>query len=200
MTPAGLILDFGEVLTGPQPPETLERMAALAGLPLDEFLTRYWRHRLDYDGGLTGADYWARVLDGVGRPDDATVRALIEADVRSWSRYREDVWRLAEEFRARGGRTAMLSNGVHEIVAHLRRSGRLDPAFDAVIVSCEVGRCKPDPEIYRIALERLGIPAASTLFVDDRAENIAAADALGLRTLTFEGDGSVPVLRRLLRL
>ncbi len=94
----------------------------------------------------------------------------------------------------------MLSNGVREIVRRLRASGRLDAVFDTVTVSCEVGCCKPDPAIYRICLKRLGVPAPSTLFVDDRAENIAAAESLGLRTLHFTGDASVAALRRELRL
>ena len=114
----GLILDFGEVLTRSQPRATLERMAALARLPFDELVSRYWRHRLDYDGGITGEAYWRRVLDGSGSdsvsgsaPASAEViAALIDADYQSWSDYRHEVWDIAAAFRARGGRTAILSN------------------------------------------------------------------------------------------
>ena len=45
MTPTALILDFGEVLTNPQPRSIVERMAAIARLPLEQFVTRYWAHR-----------------------------------------------------------------------------------------------------------------------------------------------------------
>jgi putative hydrolase of the HAD superfamily len=55
---------------------------------------------------------------------------------------------------------------------------RLEAWVDVVVASCEVGRCKPDPEIYRICLERLGLAADPTLFVDDRMENLQAARAL----------------------
>ena len=197
MTPAGLILDFGEVLTRPQPQPVLEQMASLAGLPPGQFVSRYWQHRAAYDGGLTGTEYWTRVLDGLPGLAPETVPELIDLDVQSWSDYRAEVWQLAADFRAGGGRTAMLSNGVTEIIEQLRRSRRLDTWFDAVIVSCEVGRCKPDPEIYRICLDRLGVPAEETLFVDDRLENLAAAESVGLRTLHFTGEDSVPALKRL---
>lgn len=195
---AGLILDFGEVLTRAQPAHIVEHMARLARLPLDEFLARYWQHRLAYDGGLTGEAYWARVLDGAGGVPEAGVTELIEADAQSWCDFREEVWDLARAFRERGGRTAMLSNGVAEIISRLRRARPLEPWFDTVVVSCEVGCCKPAPEIYRICIERLGVPAEGTLFVDDRAENIAAAGRAGLGTLHFRGDESVPALRQML--
>lgn len=195
---AGLILDFGEVLTRPQPAQVVERMARLAGLAPDRFSARYWQHRLAYDGGLPAAEYWQRVLEGVDGLPEGVVAELIEADALSWSDFRDEVWDLARAFRARGGRTAMLSNGVAEIVARVRVARPLETWFDTVVVSCEIGRCKPDPEIYRVCVERLGVPAELTLFVDDRPENLAGAESIGLRTLHFTGDGSVPALRRLL--
>lgn len=200
MRPDALILDFGEVLTRSQPPELVERMAGLAGMPVEDFAGRYWRHRLAYDQGLTGAQYWGRVLEATdGLPGDLVER-LVEADVLSWSSYREEVWDLAAGFRASGGRTAMLSNGVAEIIARIRAGRDLARWFDVVVVSCEVGVCKPEPEIYRACVERLGVPAARALFVDDRLENLRGAEAVGLQTLHFTGDASVEPLRRALGL
>ena len=60
--------------------------------------------------------------------------------------------------------------------------------FDVVVVSYEVGLAKPDPRIFELCLSRLGAQAGEALFVDDRAENVAAAERLGLRTLLFTGD------------
>jgi putative hydrolase of the HAD superfamily len=201
MTPRALILDFGEVLTRPQSPAAVERLATVAGLAVDEFVARYWRYRPDYDGGGLAVDeYWRRVLER-DEPVPATVlEELIAADAASWTDYRNDVWDLAAAFHARGRRTAMLSNGVPEIIGHVRTERRLADWFDVVIVSCEVGCCKPDPAIYQLCLDRLGEPADQTLFVDDRAENLQAAELVGLQTLQFWGDESVAVLRRLLDL
>jgi HAD superfamily hydrolase (TIGR01509 family) len=76
----------------------------------------------------------------------------------------------------------------------------LDRWFDVVVVSCEVGSCKPGPEIYRVCVERLGVAPDVTLFVDDRIENLQAASRIGLQTLHFTGDASVPKLREALGL
>ena len=65
MTPTALILDFGEVLTNPQPRRIVERMAAIARLPLEQFVTRYWAHRPEYDGGMAATEYLAA---GARRP------------------------------------------------------------------------------------------------------------------------------------
>src|SRR5438552_11618932 len=142
MTPTGLILDFGEVLTRPQRRDAAELMASLVQLPFEEFLARYWRHRPAYDGGLAVEEYWRRVVERTDALPPAMVNELVEADALSWTDYRGDVWDIAAAFRGRGHRTAMLSNGVPEIIARVRAARPLENWFDVVIVSCEVGWCK----------------------------------------------------------
>ena len=53
--------------------------------------------------------------------------------------------------------------------------------FDALTASHLIGFCKPDPRAFRAALDRMGATAAETVFVDDLAENVEAARALGFR-------------------
>jgi putative hydrolase of the HAD superfamily len=199
-TVRALILDFGEVLTRPQPRHVIERMASMTRLPVDQFLSRYWRHRKAYDGGLTGQEYWSLVLERHEDFPASLLSELIEMDALSWSDYREAVWDIAAEFRARGNRIAMLSNGVAEIICHVRAERHLEELFDVVIVSCEVGHCKPESDIYRMCIDQLAVPAAVTLFVDDRLENLRAAEDVGLRTFHFTGDDSVAALRTALDL
>ena len=193
-----LILDFGEVLVHPQSADAIARMAQLVHVSAPEFQTRYWAHRVAYDSGLPAADYWRRVLEGLDpAPDDLDpiVADLIAADYDSWTVYRPDVWAIARGFKAAGGRTAILSNGVPEIMGRLLRERSLAEFFDAIVVSYEVGCAKPDPAIYRICLDRLKVPAEAALFVDDRIENLEAASRLGIQTLHFTGDASVGELR-----
>lgn len=57
--------------------------------------------------------------------------------------------------------------------------------FDVLVWSYQLGIAKPDPEIYRHALERLGTAPGETLFIDDKRENIDAAVKLGMRGMVF---------------
>jgi putative hydrolase of the HAD superfamily len=167
-------------------------MAAKLGAPGDRFRDAYWGHRHAYDAGLSAHDYWRRVAEAAGRPvgdvPQPMIDRLIDMDVSSWAEYRDEVWDLARSFRAGGGRTAFLSNGVPETMARIRAERPLDRWFDVVVVSYEVGLAKPDPRIFELCLSRLGAHAGEALFVDDRAENVAAAERLGIRTLHFTGD------------
>jgi putative hydrolase of the HAD superfamily len=202
--PAGLILDYGNVLSRAQDQRWFGPAAARVGASAETFRAAYWQHRHDYDAGLPASEYWQRVLaaarPGAGPgPDSADLAWLIERDVASWVAYDDAVWGLAAEFRARGGRTAFLSNSGPEVMAKVRADRRIEAVFDAVIVSCEVGLSKPDPRIYRLCLERLGLEAAQVLFVDDRAANVEGAARVGLRTLQFEGPDALERLRALVR-
>ena len=55
--------------------------------------------------------------------------------------------------------------------------------FDATVVSHEVGLRKPDPAIYELALQRLGVEAGAAVFLDDMQPNIDAAAAMGMATV-----------------
>jgi putative hydrolase of the HAD superfamily len=59
--------------------------------------------------------------------------------------------------------------------------------FKVTLSSCYLGLRKPEPEIYKRALDILGRPAERVLFIDDRAENVAGAVAAGMKAIRFEG-------------
>jgi putative hydrolase of the HAD superfamily len=201
--PDGLILDYGNVLTHAQDQTWMDGTARRLGADAAAFRAAYWHHRHAYDADLTAAEYWGRVVAasrrGAGALDAADLAWLIEADIASWSVYRDEVWALAAEFRGAGGHTAFLSNSGPEVMARVREHRLLEARFDAVVISCEVGLSKPDPRIYRLCLDRLGLAAPATLFVDDRADNVEAAARVGLRTLQFEGPDALERLRALIR-
>jgi putative hydrolase of the HAD superfamily len=58
--------------------------------------------------------------------------------------------------------------------------------FETMVISAEEGVAKPAAEVYRRTLERLGVGAAQTVFVDDMEANVAAARALGMAGVVFE--------------
>jgi len=196
MSLEALILDYGNVLSHPQPGDWFESIAAQAGVPTNAFQDAYWQHRRLYDAGLPAAEYWKRVLATLGHSprafdQEAVIDQLVKADVASWTEYREEIWDLAQSFRARGGRTAFLSNGVPEAMAKIRADRHLKRWFDVVVVSCEVGVAKPDPVIFQMCLTRLGVEPSRALFVDDRIENIEGAARIGLQTFHFVGTDAV---------
>jgi putative hydrolase of the HAD superfamily len=93
---------------------------------------------------------------------------------------------LVARLRALGLKTAVLSNTITAHVTHNREKGLYD-AFDVLVFSNEVGLNKPDVAIYRHTLEQLGLaerPQAA-FFVDDLAENVEAARALGMHGLLY---------------
>ena len=187
--PAALILDYGEVLSHAMRPGAMALMASQVGTVDTELTQAYWRHRREYDLGMPVREYWALVTNDLGVAlDDGLLDALIAIDVDAWTDYRHEMWMLAATFRSSGGKVGILSNGVPEIVTRIRADHDLPSLFDAVVISYEVQLAKPEPEIYRVVLDRLGIPAFDALFVDDRADNIDAARELGLQTLLFTGD------------
>jgi putative hydrolase of the HAD superfamily len=84
-----------------------------------------------------------------------------------------------------GVRFAMLTNNVREWEPHWRTKLPIDDIFETVVDSAFVGFRKPDPRIYAIALERLGLPAEACAFVDDLERNVAAARELGFHGVEF---------------
>jgi epoxide hydrolase-like predicted phosphatase len=94
-----------------------------------------------------------------------------------------------------GVRTGLISNswgtGIYER-APLR-------IFDATVISGDVGLHKPQPEIYELGAERIGVPPAACVFVDDLRENVAGAEAVGMTAILHRDPATtIAELERLL--
>ena len=92
---------------------------------------------------------------------------------------------VLEELAARGRRLAALTNFSRETWPVARARFGFLGRFEHVVVSGEVGMVKPDPRIYRLAIDRCALEPARTVFVDDMAANVAAARAEGLHAVRF---------------
>ena len=115
-------------------------------------------------------------------------RAFTETGVELY----EDSLPVVRELRARGTRTALISNCSHSTRPIVDRLG-LDEEFDEVLLSFEVGIHKPDPGIYREALRRLGdVAPERSVFVDDQPPYCDGAAVLGIETFLIDrsGDGT----------
>lgn len=81
--------------------------------------------------------------------------------------------------------TAILSNAGDKSRYVMEKIYHLDRYVEEIIISAEERVIKPDPEIYRIALERLGTNPETSLLIDDLRENIEAARKFGMHAIQF---------------
>lgn len=183
-----LVCDYGNVLSLPQDPAGIARLAALAGYGEEEFTDRYWADREAYDRADLGVvAYWSRVL---GRaPDSQLLDALIAADVASWCRLNPATLAATERAATRGFRLALLSNAPVEVARAVEQLPELSP-FAPRWFSCDLRAVKPEPAVYEHVVAAVG----DAVFLDDRPENVAGATAAGLRAVVFEDPAQIDQL------
>jgi len=92
---------------------------------------------------------------------------------------------LMRELKAEGYRMAMLTNNVREWEPLWRTMLPVDEIFETVVDSGFVGCRKPEPQIYELTLERIGMPAEACLFVDDLPHNCEGARKAGMSAVHF---------------
>ncbi|MBM7169515.1 HAD family phosphatase [Streptomyces sp. G44] len=182
-----LLFDMFGVIARHQSEDGRARLVATAGVPEAPFWEAYWGLRQPYDrGDVTGPGYWRRVAEALGTIfGREQVARLIEADIASWSRVDATMVTLIEELAAAGERIALLSNIPEELALHYEARHAWLRHFQVRAFSCRIGHAKPEPGAYRWCLDALETEPGRVLFVDDREENIRAAEAAGLRGHLF---------------
>jgi putative hydrolase of the HAD superfamily len=182
-----VIFDFGYVLSLPPRASDYQKLAALAGIEGRSFEEVYWGQRADYDRGtIDGPAYWRRVANAAGRVVAAAqIESLIAADIAIWMRANPVMMEWVRALKARGLKIAVLSNMPIEISTYMRQHAPWFRDFDYVCFSAEVQLAKPDAAIFRACWNVVGSNPEECLFIDDRAENVEAARALGMCALKF---------------
>lgn len=175
------------VLTQPPEPEAHANLVRITGLPADKLDALYWADRHAFDEGkLNGHTYWQAIVRQAGlNLSPAAIEELIHWDARLWMSLNPPMLAWAEALRARGIRTAILSNMGDTALREMEREFDWLARFDVLVWSYQLGIAKPDPAIYRYTLEKLGTRPEKTLFIDDRQVNVDAAAALGINGLVF---------------
>ena len=178
-----LLLDYGAVISFTQPEADVRAIEAVVpDVPPERLWEAYWARRLEYDLGLDDAEYWAAVL---GRPAaEAELAELVRRDVESWMHVDERVVAALPALREHGVRLGLLSNAPAPIARRLEEQPWAQ-AFHSLTFSCDIPAAKPDPAAYEAALDALGAAAEDVVFVDDRAENIEGARAVGITAVHF---------------
>jgi putative hydrolase of the HAD superfamily len=145
----------------------------------DEAVERHYRDFLD--GRTDFVTFRRRRLDEALEPWGAADDELFDAYMREKARIPDvitpfpDAVATLRALRALGLRVGVLTNGPADVQGRKLEVSGLGPELDAVTISGEIGVAKPDPEAFRIALERLGTRPEETAMVGDSLEN----DVLG---------------------
>ena len=194
----GLLLDFGGVLTTNVfdsfrdfcereglDPDTVKRLfredpralAELRKLEKGELSEEEFAERFGPIVGVSDTDGLVDRLFAGMEPDEAMIEAVKKA-------------------RSGGVRTGLISNSW----GHGRYDRSAFPAlFDGVVISGEVGLHKPEPEIFELGADKVGLAPDDCVFVDDLRENCAGAEAVGMTAVLHRGaDSTLPELERLL--
>ncbi|MEU1202557.1 HAD family phosphatase [Streptomyces sp. NPDC005813] len=188
-----VLFDLFGVIARTQSPEDRERVLRAADLPAahsaDRFWDAYWSLRPDYDSGRTdGRQYWRQVAEALDTRFDARrTDALVAADIAGWDGVDPDMIGLVGELSTAGRDIALLSNIPAELAAHYERHHGWLGHFRLRAFSCRIGHAKPDPAAFRWCVDALGTEPRNILFVDDRPENVRAAEELGIQGHLFAG-------------
>jgi epoxide hydrolase-like predicted phosphatase len=197
-------LDFAGVMTSPLY-EAMGKFSAESGIDLqdllraclgpyggidDPLIVDFETGRISESDFATALAARLQALSGREVAPEGLVRRLFPL------RLEEDMFTAVVAARAAGLRTALVSNSWGSTLYPRRR---LQAAFDVVVISGEVGFRKPDPDIFLLALERLGVAAERCIFVDDEPDHLKAAAGLGMVTvLHHRSETTIAELERLL--
>jgi putative hydrolase of the HAD superfamily len=190
--PKVVIFDYGNVLDIPddwdawhQYREALAQEHGLTGQ--DMWNTVYYSEPWQQvkRGQITEQDYWNTVCTQLGY---TTPETQLEFRKRLWAgrdRIHPQMLSLLRTLQPHY-RLAILSNAYQwDMATWLAEERNVPGLFETVISSARVGMAKPDPEIYRLTLERLGVQGHEAIFVDDLVRNTSVAEAEGLPCIVF---------------
>lgn len=189
-----IICDFGGVLTSPMRDgfTAFEEASGISVEQLGSAMGKIWER----DGAHplfeleTGRMTETEFLGGIAEQLTAELGRPIRLDGFGETYFQhlhpnERVIDYMRSLRTRGYQMAICTNNVREWESRWRAMLPVDEIFSIVVDSAFVGLRKPEPEIYALTLERLGVPAQAALFVDDIELNCDGAREAGMRTVWF---------------
>jgi putative hydrolase of the HAD superfamily len=192
--PNAYLLDLYDTLAFGDWATWRDELASLTGLSQDEIGNAYERTRAARNRGEfeSPAGDMMAILDAAGL-DASLADRVLQAEAAFGDRIAlfDDVLPTLARMRERGHRTVIVSNCSWGTRVSVERLG-LDRACDAVVLSCEVGVHKPEPGIYRIALDTLDVAPEAAVFVDDQTAYCDGARELGIGTRLIQRPAASP--------
>ena len=183
-----VVFDYGQVISLPQDPTAIDRMAKMACVERGKFEPVLLTLRNEYDRGtVSSREYYRKVLDKLSVDADMNlIDEMIETDFDSWKNINPETVALMEDVKKAGYTLGILSNMPHEFLAWARKTLPVFSLPQVGLFSCEVNLLKPEQAIYRKLLSMLGAKDEEVVFFDDIVENITGARSLGINAFLWK--------------
>lgn len=129
-------------------------------------------------GHITWHDFVARVAEQAGKSPEQ-LGLLYQAE-----RLNPELLAYVASLKPRY-KLGLITNAHHEFLEPILAEAHLDTLFDSVVMSSHLGITKPDPRIFRAALDELDVQPQEAVFIDDIASNADGAARAGLHAITY---------------
>jgi putative hydrolase of the HAD superfamily len=167
-----------------------DKVAAWLGRDPEEFAALWYEGRARRESGSL-RDYLL-TLGADGAVADEVV-ALRHGSTRNMLRPRPGAVETLRELRERGLRVGLITVCSEDVPAVWRETP-FAGLFDSTVFSCAVGLRKPDPRIYLLACDELGVEPGDSIFVGDGAnDELAGAERVGMRSVLIHREGKEPM-------
>ncbi len=185
MSIRAIIWDLGGVLVRTEDLAPRDRLADRLGLSrneLNDIVFGYDGHLEAQLGQIHASQQWEQACQRLKWPladIDAFRKAFFEGDRVDYPLV-DYIRKLRPRYR-----TGILSNAMDDVRSQVEKDWKMADAFDAILISAELGIVKPNPLIYQSALKALQVLPAEAVFIDDSEPNVAAAREVGLQAIQF---------------
>jgi len=183
-----IIFDIGGVNIRDAPMAFLEKLEKKSGMSKKElyFLTwdtKEWKEL--YNKGLLTENQLLEVLKKKGKVKEEVLVYIMENVREEILKPVPETIEIVEKLKKRY-KVYALSNVDKESAEYVKKKFSIYNIFDGVVLSCEVGMVKPEPEIYKLILKKFGLGVEECIFIDNNQENVDGAERVGIKSIRFE--------------
>jgi putative hydrolase of the HAD superfamily len=179
-----VIFDWGGVLIEDPAPALFKYCANVFDVSVEKYVAAFDTCINDFQKGVvTENQFWTNMAKRLNVATPKVNSLWTEAFMVAY-KPRQEMFTLAGNLRKSGLKTAILSNTEMPVVQIINKQ-KYD-SFDITVLSCLEGVIKPGREIYDLTVNRLGVSAKQSIFIDDKPENVEGAKRAGLQTIHFE--------------
>lgn len=185
MTIRAVFFDLGGVILRTEYQAPRQQLAERLGMEYDDLDRIVFNSESGLQaatGSITSQQHWEALMKRLKRPLEEL--ELIRDEFFAGDIIDRDIVNFLRSLRGTH-QTGLISNNWSDLRDYLVREKIID-AFDHIIISAEVGVAKPEPEIFRIALEQASVKPDEAVLVDDFYANIEGCEKVGMKGIHFK--------------